>query len=202
MSGSNPPSTNGPSSFSRRVITTTAAAIGAVLTPVLLVALTAGVGGSATPAAAQVRTPASVLDGQRQILQARAAGEAVAFNALAAATTTVPVATTLAPTTTTTAAPAPPPPPPPAPVRASGDPNDPASWDRLAACESSSNWAANTGNGYYGGIQFSLSSWQAVGGTGYPHENSRETQIAMGQRLHAQGGWQHWPGCARSFGWI
>ena len=47
--------------------------------------------------------------------------------------------------------------------RASGynDPNNPAAWDRLAQCESGGNWAANTGNGYYGGIQFSLSSWQA-----------------------------------------
>lgn len=82
-----------------------------------------------------------------------------------------------------------------------GDPNDDASWERLAQCESGGNWSINTGNGYYGGLQFSLSSWRAVGGTGYPHEASRATQIEMGRRLHAQGGWGHWPGCTRSFGW-
>jgi uncharacterized protein YabE (DUF348 family) len=74
-------------------------------------------------------------------------------------------------------------------------------WDQLAQCESGGNWAINTGNGYYGGLQFSLSSWRAVGGQGYPHESSRETQIEMGRRLYAQGGWGHWPGCTRSFGW-
>ena len=102
---------------------------------------------------------------------------------------------------------APPPPPPPPPVQpvASGsgynDPNNPAAWDRLAQCESGGNWAANTGNGYYGGIQFSLSSWQAVGGTGYPNQASRETQIAMGQRLWNQGGWSHWPACSSQLGY-
>ncbi len=121
--------------------------------------------------------------------------------------------TTAAPTTTappappTTAAPAPRPAPAPAPAPAaapastSGEPNDPASWDRLARCESGGNWAANTGNGYYGGIQFSLSTWQSVGGSGYPNENSRETQIEMGKRLYARTGWSSWPGCTRSFGW-
>lgn len=73
-------------------------------------------------------------------------------------------------------------------------------WDRLAKCESGGNWAINSGNGYYGGIQFSLSSWRGVGGTGYPHQHSRETQIAMGERLRAHGGWGHWPGCARRLG--
>jgi len=83
-----------------------------------------------------------------------------------------------------------------------GDPADPSSWDRLAQCESGGDWSLNTRNGYYGGLQFSLSSWHAVGGSGYPHEHSRETQIEMGQRLHAQGGWRHWPACSRSFGWL
>ena len=73
-------------------------------------------------------------------------------------------------------------------------------WDRLAQCESGGNWAINTGNGYYGGLQFSLSSWRGVGGTGYPHEASRETQIAMGERLRANGGWGHWPACSRKLG--
>ena len=81
------------------------------------------------------------------------------------------------------------------------DPTNPAAWDRLAQCESGGNWSINTGNGYYGGLQFSLASWRGVGGAGYPHEASRETQIAMGQRLHAQGGWGHWPGCSRKLGY-
>jgi hypothetical protein len=73
-------------------------------------------------------------------------------------------------------------------------------WDRLAECESGGNWAINTGNGYYGGLQFSLSSWRAVGGTGYPHQASRETQIAMGERLRAEQGWAAWPACSRKLG--
>jgi hypothetical protein len=116
------------------------------------------------------------------------------------ATTTAPTTTTThyhPPTTTTLPTPAPA-----ASSNASGDPYSEASWDRLAQCEAGGNWSINTGNGYYGGLQFSLSSWQAVGGTGYPHEHSRATQIAMGQRLHAQGGWKHWPGCSRKFGWL
>lgn len=73
-------------------------------------------------------------------------------------------------------------------------------WTSLAACESGGNWSANTGNGYYGGLQFSLSSWQAVGGSGYPHEASAATQIEMGQRLQAAQGWGAWPGCAAELG--
>lgn len=132
----------------------------------------------------------------------------------ATTTTTAPPPTTTLPSPPTTVAPPPtttqPPPPPPDPEPAaatysrggSGDPGDIASWERLAQCESGGDWSIDTGNGYYGGIQFSLSSWQAVGGTGYPHQSSKATQIEMGQRLHAQGGWSHWPGCSRSFGWL
>src|SRR5690606_27768743 len=106
------------------------------------------------------------------------------------------------PAATPTPEPAPAPAPTPAPAPSgAGDPNDPASWDRLAGCESGGNWAINTGNGYYGGLQFSLGSWRAVGGAGYPHEASPEPQIEMGKRLHAPGGWRHWPGCPRRFGW-
>lgn len=73
-------------------------------------------------------------------------------------------------------------------------------WDRLAACESGGNWAINTGNGYYGGLQFSLSSWRGVGGSGYPHQASREEQIARGEMLRARGGWGHWPACSAKLG--
>jgi hypothetical protein len=73
-------------------------------------------------------------------------------------------------------------------------------WDDLAKCEAGGNWAINTGNGYYGGLQFSASSWRAVGGTGLPHEHSRETQIEMGKRLQARQGWGAWPSCSRKLG--
>jgi uncharacterized protein YabE (DUF348 family) len=74
-------------------------------------------------------------------------------------------------------------------------------WDALAACESGGNWAINTGNGYYGGLQFNLGTWQAYGGSGYPHENSREAQIAVATRLRdASGGYGAWPHCSASLG--
>ncbi|KQT94044.1 hypothetical protein ASG49_03730 [Marmoricola sp. Leaf446] len=69
-------------------------------------------------------------------------------------------------------------------------------WDAIAACESGGNWAANTGNGYYGGLQFSLGTWQAYGGSGMPHQNSREQQIAIAERVAAaEGGYGAWPHC-------
>jgi resuscitation-promoting factor RpfB len=76
-----------------------------------------------------------------------------------------------------------------------------ATWDKLAQCESGGNWATNTGNGYYGGLQFSLGTWQTVGGSGYPHEASREEQIKRGQILQAASGWGQWPACTSQFGW-
>lgn len=123
-------------------------------------------------------------------------------------TTTAPPPTTAPPTTEppTTAPPATDPPmtTPPAPSTGSGQLGDPyydGSWDKLAQCESGGNWAINTGNGYYGGIQFSLQTWRGIGGTGYPHEHSRETQIAMGKKLWEVQGWGAWPGCTSKFGW-
>jgi uncharacterized protein YabE (DUF348 family) len=74
-------------------------------------------------------------------------------------------------------------------------------WDQLAQCESGGNWAINTGNGYYGGLQFNLQTWQAYGGTGYPHQHSRETQIAVATRLRdANGGYGAWPACSAKLG--
>jgi uncharacterized protein YabE (DUF348 family) len=74
-------------------------------------------------------------------------------------------------------------------------------WDRLAECESGGNWAINTGNGYYGGLQFSLSTWQAYGGSGYPHENSKAEQIRIATKLRdATGGYGSWPACAAELG--
>ena len=74
-------------------------------------------------------------------------------------------------------------------------------WDALAQCESGGNWAINTGNGYYGGLQFNLGTWQAYGGSGLPSQASRETQIAIATKLRdASGGYGAWPGCSSQLG--
>jgi LysM repeat protein len=73
-------------------------------------------------------------------------------------------------------------------------------WDQLAICEAGGNWAINTGNGYYGGLQFTISSWQAVGGSGLPSDASREEQIQRGEMLLAKQGWGAWPACTAKLG--
>jgi uncharacterized protein YabE (DUF348 family) len=76
-------------------------------------------------------------------------------------------------------------------------------WDSLAQCESGGNWAINTGNGYYGGLQFSYSTWLAYGGGAYaPTANlaSREQQIAIAEKVLAAAGWGSWPACSASLG--
>ncbi len=73
-------------------------------------------------------------------------------------------------------------------------------WDQLAACESGGNWSINTGNGYYGGLQFTVSTWQSVGGSGYPHQHSRDEQIKRGKILQARSGWGQWPACTAKLG--
>lgn len=73
-------------------------------------------------------------------------------------------------------------------------------WDQLAMCEAGGNWSINTGNGFYGGLQFTLSSWQAAGGSGYPHQASREEQIARGEILLSMQGWGAWPACTAKLG--
>ena len=73
-------------------------------------------------------------------------------------------------------------------------------WDRLAQCESSGNWSINTGNGYYGGLQFSQSSWNAAGGSGNPANASREEQIRVAENLRSTQGWGAWPSCSSQLG--
>ena len=74
-------------------------------------------------------------------------------------------------------------------------------WDQLAQCEAGGNWAINTGNGYYGGLQFSLGTWHSYGGAGYPHQQSREYQIMIAERVRAAtGGYGSWPACSRALG--
>lgn len=74
-------------------------------------------------------------------------------------------------------------------------------WDRIAACESGGNWSMNSGNGYYGGLQFNRQTWQAYGGQRYaalPHQASREQQILVAKQLRdARAGYGAWPACAR-----
>lgn len=68
-------------------------------------------------------------------------------------------------------------------------------WEKVAQCESSGNWQANTGNGYYGGLQFSQSSWKAAGGTQYApraDQASKQQQIAAAEKLLAQQGPGAW----------
>lgn len=76
-------------------------------------------------------------------------------------------------------------------------------WQALAECESGGNWSINTGNGYYGGLQFSKSSWLGAGGGKYaplPHLASPSEQIATAKVLKQSGGWGHWPSCASQLG--
>lgn len=72
-------------------------------------------------------------------------------------------------------------------------------WQGVANCESGGNWRISTGNGYYGGVQFSLRSWRAVGGRGYPHHNSAYEQARRAERLKAVQGLGAWPHCGRYY---
>lgn len=79
-------------------------------------------------------------------------------------------------------------------------PGDGSAWDKLARCESGGNWSINTGNGYYGGLQFNLGTWRSNGGSGYPHQASREEQIRVAKNLRAARGYAPWPACSAKLG--
>ncbi|MCV7399184.1 transglycosylase family protein [Mycobacterium fragae] len=68
-------------------------------------------------------------------------------------------------------------------------------WDAVAQCESGGNWSADTGNGFYGGLQFKQSTWEENGGVGSPAHASREQQIAVANRVLATEGPEAWPKC-------
>ncbi|MDQ0961324.1 nucleoid-associated protein YgaU [Streptomyces sp. B4I13] len=73
-------------------------------------------------------------------------------------------------------------------------------WDAVAQCESGGNWSINTGNGYYGGLQFSSSTWAAYGGTQYAsqaNQASKAQQIAIGEKVLAGQGKGAWPVCGK-----
>jgi uncharacterized protein YabE (DUF348 family)/transposase len=76
--------------------------------------------------------------------------------------------------------------------------SDGATWDALASCESTGNWDINTGNGFYGGVQFNQSTWEAYGGLRYaPRADlaTREEQIAIAMLTRGRQGWGAWPVC-------
>ncbi|WAL94654.1 transglycosylase family protein [Streptomyces sp. Je 1-369] len=76
-------------------------------------------------------------------------------------------------------------------------------WDRIARCESGGNWQINTGNGYYGGLQFSAGTWRAYGGGAYAptaDRASKAQQIAVAAKVQRAQGWGAWPSCAARAG--
>ncbi|MFE7747417.1 transglycosylase family protein [Nocardia sp. NPDC057455] len=77
---------------------------------------------------------------------------------------------------------------------ASAAPHD---WDGVAQCESGGNWGINTGNGYYGGLQFSQSTWAANGGKGSAHNASKAEQIRVAENVLATQGPGAWPVCGQ-----
>lgn len=70
-------------------------------------------------------------------------------------------------------------------------------WDAIAACESGGNWSINTGNGFVGGLQFTLSTWHANGGAGSPAAASRAEQIRVAENVKRTQGLGAWPVCGR-----
>jgi resuscitation-promoting factor RpfA len=80
-----------------------------------------------------------------------------------------------------------------------------ATWNRLAGCESGGDWHINTGNGYYGGLQFSLPTWDAMGGRKYasrPDLATPQEQMAVGETLLRANdySWRAWPACSARLG--
>jgi len=152
--------------------------------------------------AGQTRTVRAGRDGSRDVVYKMVFenGTLKAKRALRSHTTAKPVDTVVRVGTKHRPAPKPAPAPArkPAPAPAPNYSGGGTAWDRIAACESGGNWAANTGNGYYGGLQFSLSTWQSYGGSGRPDQNSRAAQIAIAEKVRAaEGGYGAWPVCGQ-----
>lgn len=79
-----------------------------------------------------------------------------------------------------------------------------ATWDKLAHCESTGNWQADTGNGFKGGLQFTPSTWKRFGGTEHApsaDQASREQQIEVAKKVQEEQGWKAWPACTKKMGW-
>ena len=73
-------------------------------------------------------------------------------------------------------------------------------WDRVAACESGNNWSINTGNGFYGGLQFTKSTWRGYGGSGSPQYASKSEQKRVARNVLKGQGPGAWPVCSRKAG--
>jgi hypothetical protein len=114
-------------------------------------------------------------------------------------TTTPPVTT---PPVTTPPVTTPPATTPPLPPPASGPPTSPLGgvWAELRQCESGGNYAADTGNGYYGAYQFSAATWHGLGFTGLPSQAPPAVQDEAAVELQARSGWGQWPACSRRLG--
>lgn len=81
--------------------------------------------------------------------------------------------------------------------------SDGSVWDRLAQCESGGNWSINSGNGFYGGVQFDRGTWLSSGGGAYaPTADlaTRDQQIAIASKVQATRGWSPWPACSAKLG--
>jgi len=159
----------------------------------------------------------SLFDGESEVVQEGADGAEVltiritrtngvetARKTLSTTVTRAPVEKVIAVGTKARPAPAPAPAsPPPASGGGGGGATPPPSstglnWDSLAQCESGGNWSINTGNGYYGGLQFDKGTWDAYGGqqyADYPHQASKSQQIAVAENLYADRGDSPWPSC-------
>ncbi|MBA2445703.1 MAG: transglycosylase family protein [Nocardioidaceae bacterium] len=92
------------------------------------------------------------------------------------------------------------------PLGSTGSPANAATdrtWNRLANCESGGNWQINTGNGYYGGLQFSSGTWLAYNGSKYASRAdlaTREEQIDIAEKVLKGQGWGAWPACSAALG--
>ena len=88
-------------------------------------------------------------------------------------------------------------------VAAPADAASLSTWQRLAQCESGGRWHINTGNGYYGGLQFTHSTWRGYGGGRYAYNAnraSRDQQISVAEKVRRAQGWGAWPVCSRKIG--
>ena len=82
-------------------------------------------------------------------------------------------------------------------VMSTGTAHADVNWDAVAACESGGNWSTSTGNGFHGGLQFTLGTWRANGGSGMPENASREEQIRVAENVLHNQGIGAWPVCGR-----
>lgn len=80
------------------------------------------------------------------------------------------------------------------------EPTRVARWEALAECESETDWELDSGNGFFGGLQFTHESWLQVGGEDFPHDHPRAEQIFRAEMLHDLQGWEAWPACSEQLG--